>query len=55
MVFSNTLGPEDLAILAATIDDYCRIYHIQMGSDERLEAATCALTLFEKSRPRSFE
>ncbi|RRH94986.1 hypothetical protein EH240_25970 [Mesorhizobium tamadayense] len=47
MVLSNILYPEDLAILVAALDDYCRIFHIQMESDERLEAARCALIWFE--------
>ncbi|MDX8468878.1 hypothetical protein RFM26_24525 [Mesorhizobium sp. VK23B] len=47
MVLSNILNPEDVAILVAVLDDYCRKFHIRMESDERLEAARCALILFE--------
>lgn len=47
MVLSNILDSEDLAIVVAVLDDYCRKFHIRAESDERLEAARCALILFE--------
>ncbi|MDG4901252.1 MULTISPECIES: hypothetical protein [unclassified Mesorhizobium] len=45
MVFPGFLNPEDLVILAAALDDYCRT--LPSDSEERLHAARHALILFE--------
>ncbi|MDG4855252.1 hypothetical protein EOA75_25300 [Mesorhizobium sp. M1A.F.Ca.IN.022.07.1.1] len=47
MVFPGFLDPEDLVILAAALDDYCRTFRIPSDSEERLHAARHALILFE--------
>ncbi|PBB39630.1 hypothetical protein [Mesorhizobium sp. WSM3868] len=47
MVPTGIISPEDLAILAGVVDDYCRAFNIRPASPEGQEAAQRAILLFE--------
>ena len=46
MVFPGILDAEDMTVLVAALEDYCQTFRIPLDSEERLQAAKCALFLF---------
>ena len=47
MPSSGILYPEDVAVLAQAVDEFCRELHIKSDSEECQDAARDAMTIYE--------
>ena len=48
MPFNDIMNPQQLAILTAALDDFCRIGNIQKGTPEHDQASFLILSLYRQ-------